>query len=79
MPIEPGASWFSPKCIEVQRRIYLTGGRALIRCGLHIEVPNRNKLRIPVMSLSGSETVGAKIHRQEGNSPDHRLRSLNLC
>jgi hypothetical protein len=33
MPIELGASWFSPKCIEVQRRDYLTGGRALIRCG----------------------------------------------
>ena len=48
MPIEPGASWFSPKCIEVQRQTYLTGGRALIRCGLRLEVPNRGKLRIPV-------------------------------
>ena len=24
-----------------------------------------------------SETVGDKLHRQEGNSPDHQLRSQN--
>jgi hypothetical protein len=47
MPIEPGASWFSPKCIEVQRQVYRYGGRALFRCGLRLEVPNRVKLRIP--------------------------------
>ena len=28
---------------------------------------------------SGSQTVGAKLHRREGNSPDYRLRSLTLC
>ena len=26
---------------------------------------------------TASETVGDKLHRQEGNSPDHQLRSLN--
>jgi len=26
----------------------------------------------------GSQTMGAKVHSREGNSPDHRLRSLNL-
>jgi len=26
---------------------------------------------------SGSQAVGAKLHSQKGNSPDHHLRSLN--
>ncbi len=34
MPIEPGASWFSPKCVEAQRYVMTVGGKALIRCGL---------------------------------------------
>ena len=29
MPNEPGASWFSPKCIEVQPRAMSFAGRAL--------------------------------------------------
>ena len=29
MPIEPGDSWFSPKCIEVQPQMIASGGRAL--------------------------------------------------
>ena len=29
MPIEPGDSWFSPKCIEVQPQGISLGGRAL--------------------------------------------------
>ena len=29
MPIEPGDSWFSPKCIEVQPQMIANGGRAL--------------------------------------------------
>ncbi len=29
MPNEPGASWFSPKCIEVQPRVMTFAGRAL--------------------------------------------------
>ena len=34
MPIEPGASWFSPKCVEAQRLRLKLGGKALFRCGL---------------------------------------------
>ena len=34
MPIEPGASWFSPKCVEAQRLKFKSGGKALFRCGL---------------------------------------------
>ena len=26
----------------------------------------------------GSETVGEKLHRREGNSPEHRLRPLSV-
>lgn len=33
MPIEPGASWFSPKCVEAQRLRFKSGGKALFRCG----------------------------------------------
>ncbi len=29
MPNEPGDSWFSPKCIEVQPRVMTFAGRAL--------------------------------------------------
>jgi hypothetical protein len=29
MPIELGDSWFSPKCIEVQPQVVVSGGRAL--------------------------------------------------
>ena len=29
MPIEPGDSWFSPKCIEVQPQVFANGGKAL--------------------------------------------------
>jgi hypothetical protein len=29
MPNEPGDSWFSPKCIEVQPQVLVNGGRAL--------------------------------------------------
>ena len=75
MPIEPRASWFSPKCIEVQPRVYLTGGRALVWCGPRIWVPNHVKLRIPVMLLLGSETMSDKIHGQKGKSPHRQLRS----
>ena len=39
-------------------------------------VPNRSKLRI-LETQTTSETVGDKLHRQEGNSPDHQLRPLN--
>ena len=33
MPNEPGASWFSPKCIEVQPRVMSFAGRALDELG----------------------------------------------
>ena len=34
MPLEPRASWFSPKCVEAQQLTGLSRGKALFRCGL---------------------------------------------
>ena len=36
------------------------------------------KLRMPLIVLYGSETVGDKLHSREGNSPDRRLRPLSV-
>ncbi len=33
--IKPRDSWFSPKCIEVQRRVLIEGGRALNGLGAY--------------------------------------------
>ena len=42
MPIEPGDSWFSPKCIEVQPQRMSSGGRALDGLGgLTLTKPNQ--------------------------------------
>ncbi|KAK7365586.1 hypothetical protein VNO78_39350 [Psophocarpus tetragonolobus] len=59
MPLEPRASWFSPKCVEAQQ---LTRHLGVKHC---------------FGSRSASETMGDKLHRREGNSPDHQLRPLN--
>ena len=32
-----------------------------------------------LQGMSGSQFVGDKIHEREGKSPDHQLRSQNLC
>jgi hypothetical protein len=78
MPIEPGDSWFSPKWIEVQ-----LSANGLVEVGTWMgegarRLPTPTKPRMPRGPL-GSETVGAKIHRREGNSPDRQLRSPSLC
>ena len=74
MPIEPGDSWFSPKCIEVQPHMVLVGGRALIGLGAFPGYRTQsNSESWPVQC--GSETVGDKLHGREGNSPDRQLRS----
>jgi hypothetical protein len=75
MPIERGDSWFSPKCIEVQPRgRNADGGRALDGLGAKCWLPTPIKLQMP-SARRVSETAGAKLRRQKGNSPDHRLRS----
>ena len=49
------------------------GGRALIGLGA-VRLPNPVKLRMHIVIL-GSQTASDKIRSQEGNSPDHQLRS----
>ena len=39
-------------------------------------LPTTKKLRIRTKHF-GSQTLGAKVHGREGNSPDRTLRSLN--
>jgi hypothetical protein len=74
MPIEPGDSWFSPKCIEVQPRLQHGGGRALN--GLGREDPCRTQSNSECrLVVVGSETAGDKLRRQKGNNPDRQLRS----
>ena len=51
-------------------------GKALLRMRAGNSVPNRCKLRILSVEFI-SETVGDKLHCQEGNSPEHQLRPLN--
>ena len=76
MPIESGASWFSPKCVEAQRLMLKLRGKALLRMRAGNSVPNRCKLRILSVEFT-SETVGDKLHGQKGNSPEHQLRPPN--
>ena len=46
-PIKLGDSWFSAKSIEVDRRVFTPGGRALDGLGGPKDLPNLTKLRIP--------------------------------
>lgn len=82
MPLEPRASWFSPKCVEAQQ---LTGHLGVKHCfgaGCASGTKSRQTLNTRYdLKITGvkvaSETVGDKLHRREGNSPDHQLRPLN--
>ena len=75
MPNDPGDSWFSPKCIEVQPQVLVNGGRALD--GLGGKYPTNSNQTTNAINLEpGSETAGDKLRSREGNSPDHQLRSL---
>ena len=75
MPNEPGDSWFSPKCIEVQPQAFSCGGRALDGLGGE-KLTKLNQTPNAVALEPGSETAGDKLRSREGNSPDHQLRSL---
>ncbi|PHU01855.1 hypothetical protein BC332_27106 [Capsicum chinense] len=84
MPLEPRASWFSPKCVEAQQ---LTGHLGVKHCfGAGRESGTKSRQTLNTRyglkikkegSKSASETMGDKLHRREGNSPDHQLRPLN--
>jgi hypothetical protein len=61
MPSEPGDSWFSPKCIEVQPWEVGHGGRALLGLGgLPLTKPTQTAnavARIPGVRLRGLSSV----------------------
>jgi hypothetical protein len=75
MPTELGDSWFSPKCIEVQPQVLVSGGKALDGLGGET-LTNSNQTMNATNPEPGSETAGDKLRSREGNSPDHQLRSL---
>ncbi len=77
MPTEPGDSWFSPKCIEVQPQVIVNGGRALDGIGGET-LTNSNQTMNAINPEPGSETAGDKLRSREGNSPDHQLRSPSV-
>jgi hypothetical protein len=41
------------------------------------KLTNPNQTPNAVSTMYGSQSVGAKLHRQKGNNPDHQLRSQN--
>ncbi len=57
MPIEPGDSWFSPKCIEVQPCGFTSGGSALNGLGGE-SLPNPTKRRMPEVQTVGVSQWG---------------------
>ncbi len=57
MPIEPGDSWFSPKCIEVQPHGFTSGGRALNGLGGE-SLPNPIKPQMPEVQTMGVSRRG---------------------
>ena len=77
MPSEPGDSWFSPKCIEVQPQGISLGGRALDGLGGE-KLTKLNQTTNAKALNPGSETVRDKLRSREGNNPDHQLRSLSV-
>ena len=70
-PIKLRDSWFSAKSILVERLNNFFKGRALDkRWGLNVLL-NLLKLRMLIIMNLNRQTVSAKIHGQEGNSPDY--------
>jgi len=59
--------------VEVVKIVW---GRALVVLGGALPLSSTKKLRIRTIGF-GSQTLGAKVHSREGNSPDRTLRSLN--
>ena len=57
MPLEPRASWFSPKCVEAQQLTGLPRGKALFRCGprerYQIEANSEYWIGFPKMRSKG--------------------------
>ncbi len=59
-------------------KVERSGGRALNVLGGFAPTDDYHTPKAVFFLLSGSQTVGDKIHGREGNSPDRRLRSPNV-
>jgi hypothetical protein len=61
MPIERGDSWFSPKCIEVQRRRMGVAGRATGWPRGLTRLPKSTKLRMVTQSKAAVRRPGISL------------------
>lgn len=77
-PIKLRGSWFSAKSIQVEAFLILRTGRALEECGGCCTLPSSWKLQLVLLIKKMTQTVGAKIHSQKGNNPEHKLRALKI-
>ena len=76
--IKPRDSWFSSKCIEVQRRVLTDGGRALNELGGIPAYQTQSNSEYHSMKR-GSESARDKLRSREGNNPDQQLKCLNTA
>ncbi|CAK8571261.1 unnamed protein product [Lathyrus sativus] len=67
MPIEPRASWFSPKCVEAQQLNGHLGVKHSFSAGRQSGIKSKQTLNTrynPDKSRSASDTMEDKLHRQ---------------
>ena len=77
-PIELGDSWFSRNSFRASLEVKSHGGRALFGLGALLGYQIQINSECHVLIL-GSQTASDKIRSRKGNSPDHQLRSPNIC
>ncbi|PHT51725.1 hypothetical protein CQW23_06187 [Capsicum baccatum] len=84
MTLKPRARWFSQKCVEAQQLTRHLGVNHYFGVDRKSGTKSRQTLNTRYGlkikkegSKSASETMGDKLHRREGNNPDHQLRPLN--
>ena len=75
--IKPVDSWFSPKCLLGQRQEMHRGGRALNGSGGLPAYPFQSNSEYREC-YPGSESMGDKLHGQDRNNGDRRLRSPSV-
>ncbi len=66
------------KIFRYRLEAFSVGGRALNGLGRLPAYQTQSNSEYQ-KGIAGRQFVGDKIHEQEGKSPDHQLRSQNLC
>ena len=79
IPIELGDSWFSRNSFRASLEVKSHGGRALFGLGALLGVTGIEINSECHVLILGSQTASDKIRSRKGNSPDHQLRSPNIC